>query len=62
VGEEGRELPWARPAGLLNHGLSEDDFGIGSKTVEVYPTNSIASEQPNSNNSCCCRSIKDAIL
>jgi hypothetical protein len=29
--EEGRELPWARPAGLLNHGLSEDNFGIGSK-------------------------------
>lgn len=30
VGEEGGELPSARRAGLLDHGLSEDNFGIGS--------------------------------
>jgi len=34
--EEGRELPWARPAGLLNHGLSGDNFGIVSKRHAYY--------------------------
>src|ERR1700691_4832118 len=30
MGEERRELSRARPAGLLHHGLQEDNFGIGS--------------------------------
>lgn len=29
VGEEGGELPRARPASLLDHGLQENNIGIG---------------------------------
>ena len=35
MGEEGKELPWARPASVLNHGLSEDNFGIADTSLEL---------------------------
>lgn len=35
VGEEGRELPWARPASVLNHGPLEDNFGIADTSLEL---------------------------
>jgi hypothetical protein len=35
MGEESGELSGSSPAGLLNHSLPEDNFGIGSNMKSV---------------------------